>query len=106
MNKKEQFDEYGYYVEKNIFDSSVMQEIFLLFYDISVNIAKKNQISLTHNSKISEIKYPDDIDKLDSLMLDIFAFDKNLLGEIYDTVSYSSTFLRFIACRDVEDLTK
>ena len=44
--------------------------------------------------------------KLDKLMLEIFNFNKDLIGEIYDTISFTSVFLRFTASKKIEKISK
>ncbi len=107
INKKEYFDTNGYYIERNVFIENEMQELFFLFYDLSINFIDRNKIEIEKKYlDIKNIQYPEHIKFLDHIMLTIFNFNKDLIGEIYDTVSYSSTFMRFLGNKKVEKLTQ
>ena len=43
---------------------------------------------------------------LDKLLLAVFKFNPELIGEIYDTISYSSTFLKLVSNKKIESLTR
>lgn len=106
-DKQKQFIEQGYYIEKNCFAISEMTALFDLFIDLSWSIAKRNNIEIPrYIPSPSKAVFPDDMKKLDEMMLKILNHDTSLIGELYDTVSYSSTFLRFISNQKVETLTK
>tara|TARA_B000000460_G_C21524850_1_gene397758 strand:+ start:1166 stop:2014 length:849 start_codon:yes stop_codon:yes gene_type:complete len=110
MNKrsrKEFFDEHGYFIEKNAFNTGDMESLFEVFYDLSWNVAIRNKIDLSKKIlPTNKIQYPRDLKQLDHLMLDIFNYNKDLLGEIYDTFSYSSAFMRFLGNEKVESMAK
>ena len=95
----------GYYIEKNIFDAEDMEEIFINFYDICFYIALKYNIK--HEAKSpNDISYRHNLKDLDNLVLTIFNANKDFLGEIYDTFSYSLAFMRFLGNKKVEIITK
>ncbi len=101
------FIENGYYIERNLYSKNDMNEMFILFYDTFVTLADKFSVPLTKKYiKPNDISYPDDLKQLDSLMLDCFNFDKGIIGEGYDIISYSSIFLRFLSSAKVENLSK
>ena len=104
---KELFDKNGYYIAKNIFNKSDMSSLFFMFYDISYSTAKRNKIKISSQlPSPNNVIYPNDMKKLDKLMLEIFNFNKDLIGEIYDTISYTSVFLRFTASKKIEKISK
>lgn len=101
------FDENGYYIEKNLYSYEEMNEMFILFFDIFSTLAEKFNVPLCRSySSPSNISYPEDLKQLDGLMLDCFNFDKDIIGEGYDIISYSSIFLRFLSSSKIENLTK
>ena len=108
LTRKQQFfNENGFYIEKNLYSPKEMNEMFILFYDTFSTLADKFDVPKSKSySNISEISYPEDLKQLDCLMLDCFNYDKGIIGEGYDIISYSSIFLRFLASRKIEDLTK
>ena len=108
MNKKKFFKTNGYWIERDFFKKSDMKDIFNLFYDVSFAMALRHNL-INNKDKFKSpklLKYPKNIKDLDKIILKIFNFNKDLVGEIYDTVSYSSTFLRFISSKKIEKLTK
>ena len=107
MNRKEFFAENGYYVEKNMFPKKVFDEIFILFFDVFMSLSKKHNVPLSRSYISSRnITRQNDLKELDFLILDCFKFNKDIIGEAYDIVSYSSTFLRFISNEKIEIITK
>ena len=55
--------------------------IFEVFYDLSWNVAIRNKIDLSKKIlPTNKIQYPRDLKQLDHLMLDIFNYNKDLLG--------------------------
>lgn len=107
QNKFKSFKDNGFWIEKNFFKQSDLKEIFFLFYDISLSMYEK-KISKKHKFKnLSRIKYnKTGIILLDKILMKLFKKDKRIIGEIYDTVSYSSTFLRFFSNKEIEELTR
>ena len=104
-DKKKQFLENGFYIERNVFDTKDMEEIFINFYDICFNIASKHNIK--HKTPIpNNVSYPNNLKDLDYLVLAIFNVNKDLLGEVYDAFSYSLTFMRFLGNKKVENITQ
>lgn len=105
-NKINFFEKNGYWVEKKIFTKTEMNEMFYLFYDISysmfIKYFSRNKIQETKNVTYDSIG----VRSLDKMLMAIFKKDKNLIGEIYDTVSFSSTFLRFYSNKKIERLTR
>lgn len=107
MTRKELFTQNGYYVEKNMFDQKVFDGIFTLFYDVFMSLSKKHYVPLSRSYiSSSNITRQNDSKELDSLVLDCYNFNKDIVGEAYDIVSYSSTFLRFISNEKTEIITK
>jgi hypothetical protein len=108
MNEKQLFfNENGYYIEKNLYSFEEMNEMFILFFDTFLTLADKANIPKSKSySKPSDISCPEDLKQLDGLMLDCFNFDKGIIAEGYDIISYSSTFLRFLSSRKIENTTK
>jgi len=104
-DKQKYFFENGFYIEKNVFDTKDMEDIFINFYDICFNIAVKNNIKNTVVSP-NNVSYPSDLKDLDYLVLSIFNANKDLLAEVYDTFSYSLTFMRFLGNKKVENITQ
>jgi hypothetical protein len=102
-NKQKEFLENGFYIERNVFNIKDMEEIFINFYDICFNIKLKHNIK--HKTPIpSNVAYPKNLKDLDCLVLAIFNVNKDLLGEVYDTFSYSLTFMRFLGNKKVETI--
>ena len=108
MQKKiEAFNKNGYWIEKDFFSFKELKEMFLLFYDISLSMHKKFLSRSSKFKELNEIKYDKSgIKTLDKILMEIFRKDKKLIGEIYDTVSYTSTFLRFLSNEKIEKLTR
>ena len=104
-DRQKYFLEDGFYIEKNVFNSKDMEEIFINFYDICFYIALKHNIK--HKTPTpNKVSYPNNLKDLDYLVLAIFNVNKDLLGEIYDTFSYSLTFMRFLGNKKVENITQ
>ena len=103
--KQREFSVDGFYIERNVFDTKDMEEIFINFYDICFNIASKYKIK--HKALIpNNVSYPNNLKDLDYLVLAIFNVNKDLLGEVYDTFSYSLTFMRFLGNKKVENVAQ
>ncbi len=97
----------GYHIEKSVTPVSVHEELFFMFYDLSASIIKRENISLSFIPKsIRETVYPDDILELDKLLFSLLNYNKELIGEIYDTVAYSSTFFKLISNPKIEDISR
>jgi len=106
QNRKEFFEENGYYIEKGVFEIELMEEIATLFYDIFYTLSNKFNVPLSRQyPKVEDFKL-ENIKQLDYIMLDCFNHNKDIIGEGYDIVSYSSTFLRFLSDKKVESITK
>jgi hypothetical protein len=101
------FNENGYYIERSLYSQSDMNQIFHLFFDTFTTLANKFNVPLKNDYKgPSEVSYPKDLKQLDGLMLDCLIFDKDIIGEGYDIISYSSIFLRFISSEKIENIIK
>ena len=102
------FREKGYAIQKNVYSYDDFRDLFVAFYDLTYSCAKRNLIPLEDLNfpEVKDIKYPDNIKKLDKLLLLLLKKDKSFIGEIYDAFSYSSVFLRFISAKKVEETTK
>lgn len=105
--RKQFFKQNGYWIERNLYDERDMKEMFVLFYDVFLALGKRNHVPFSHQYPDScSVSFPSDIKELDLLILDVFKFDKKLIGEAYDTISYSSTFMRFLGNPKIEEITK
>ena len=101
------FNKNGYHIERNIFPKILQKDIFFAFYDIAHSIIKRNNINLKFKLiPTSKVNYPKDIDKLDSLLLSILEFDNKLIGELYDTVSYCSSFFKILTEPKIQKITR
>ena len=102
------FKRNGYIVKRNLISKKSQEEIFYLLYDLAVATIKKNKKLSTkiRFSNIEDVSYPKDLKLLDRLLLSILKINKDYIGEIYDTVSYSSTFLKFITNSKMEFFAK
>jgi len=103
--RQKDFSENGFCVVKNVFDESDMEDIFLNFYNICYFCALNNNIQ-NDSPSISEVSYPANIKDLDLLVMAIFKKHKGFLAEIYDTFSYSLSFMRFLGNKKVESISK
>ena len=105
---KKEFEEKGYFILSNVYSDEDFEELFMAYYDLALSCAKRASISIDHDifPKLEDVKYPKHLKILDKLLLKILSKDKSLIGEIYDTFSYSSTFLRFISNKKIEDFTR
>ncbi|MDC0059861.1 phytanoyl-CoA dioxygenase family protein [Pelagibacteraceae bacterium] len=101
------FKKEGYHIEKSIIKKNTHKELFFMFYDLSLSTIKRNGIKLNFKpKKIERINYPKDLKELDKLMIKILKFNNELIGEIYDTVSYSSAFLKLLSDSQIEEITR
>ena len=102
------YKEEGYHIEKSLVPISVHEEIFFTFYDLAISQVKKNkQIQLDFEiKKIEDLIYPDDIKHLDKLLLALLKLDHKLVGEIYDSMAYCSSFLRLVGNSKIEEISK
>ena len=107
INRLEFFKENGYYIEKNIYTKEDMNEMFVLFYDVFKCLFTKFNIESSNIYKnSSEVNINDDLKNLDYLMLDCFNHNKDIIGEGYDIIAYSSVFLRFFSNSKIDSITK
>ena len=108
MSRLAIFKEQGYYIEKSLVPISAHKELFISFYDLAVSLIQRNKkIQLNYKiKKIEDLIYPNDIEHLDKLLLAILKFDHKLIGEIYDSIAYCSTFLRLIGNVKIEEISK
>jgi hypothetical protein len=101
------FGNNGYIIEENFIDDKYHSELFYLFYDLAFSTVKRNKINLNYNLKnVDDLDYSKDLKELDKILLDILKFDNKLIGELYDTVSYSSCFLKMISANNIEDYVR
>ena len=99
-NRVKFFGENGYWIEKDIISFDQMVEMFVLLYSLCYSTAVRHGLSRANKAILhspDRVSYPKDLKKLDELLLSIFHYDKDLIGEIYDTVSYSSAFFRLLS---------
>tara|TARA_B100001057_G_scaffold218174_1_gene218317 strand:+ start:8777 stop:9613 length:837 start_codon:yes stop_codon:yes gene_type:complete len=106
MKSVDDFKEKGFHIEKNVFERKEMEDLFFTFYDIAYSIAKREGLSLNDFIEMESLNYPNNIKDLDKILMDLFYADKNLIGEVYDTFSYSMAFMRFLGNEKVESVTK
>ena len=105
MRKK--FKDNGYVTYEDIVESKLQEQIFFMFYDLAISCIKRNNINKNFIiKKIEDIKYPKDLKNLDKLLLTILKTDNKLIGELYDTVSYSSIFLKLVSDSNIEEITR
>ena len=104
---KNHFKEKGYVIASDGIKHNIHAEIFFMFYDLAISCIARNNIKTNFSiKKIDEVNYPKDLKELDKLLLTILHLDNKLIGELYDTVSYSSTFLKLISDSFMEDKTR
>ena len=97
----------GYLNKENILEDKYHSELFYLFYDLSVSTIKRNKINLNYDlKKVEDLDFNKDLKELDKVLLDIIKINNKLIGELYDTVSYSSCFLKLISDSNIEDYTR
>jgi hypothetical protein len=97
----------GYCIEKNLITKNENAELFFMFYDLAISIIIRNKINHVFKIiRITDLKYPKNLKELDKVLLLILKFDNKLIGELYDTVSYSSTFLKVVSNSQIEKITK
>ena len=97
----------GYLNKENILEDKYHSELFYLFYDLSVSAIKRNKINLNYDlKKVEDLDFNKDLKELDKVLLDIIKINNKLIGELYDTVSYSSCFLKLISDSNIEDYTR
>jgi len=101
------FNNNGFLIRENLIKDKYHSELFYLFYDLAVSIIKNNKIDLEYQLKnVDDIDYSKDIKILDKILLDILKIDNKLIGELYDTVSYSSSFLKLVSDSDIEEYAR
>ena len=108
MDALSNYKEKGYHIEKSVVPISAHKELFFTYYDLAISLIRRNKkIPLNFEIKnIEDLIYPDDIKHLDTLLLAILKFDDKLIGEIYDTMSYCSNFLRVLSSTKIEEISK
>jgi len=101
------FNNDGFLIKENLIKEKYHSALFYLFYDLAVSTIKRNKIDLGYQVKnVDDIDYNKDIKILDKILLDILKIDNKLIGELYDTVSYSSCFLKLISDSDIEEYSR
>ena len=102
------YKEKGYHIEKSVVPISAHKELFFTYYDLAISLIRRNkQIPLNFEIKnIEDLIYPEDIKHLDTLLLAILKFDDKLIGEIYDSMSYCSNFLRVVSSTKIEEISR
>ena len=104
---KNSFDNNGYVIKKNFIKDSYHTELFYLFYDLGVSTIQRNKIKIDYElKKVDDIDFDKDLKELDKILLNILKTDHKLIGELYDTVSYSSCFLKILSDSDIEDYSR
>ena len=104
---KNSFDNNGYVIKKNFIKDSYHTELFYLFYDLGVSTIQRNKIKINYElKKVDDIDFDKDLKELDKILLNILKTDHKLIGELYDTVSYSSCFLKILSDSDIEDYSR
>jgi hypothetical protein len=103
-NNLKSFKNDGFLIKDNLIKDKYHSELFYLFYDLAVSTIKRNKIDLEYQLKnVDDIDYNRDIKTLDKILLDILKIDNKLIGELYDTVSYTSCFLKLVSDSDIEE---
>ena len=106
-NDYEIFKKNGNLNKKGILNDGFHSEMFYLFYDLAVSTIKRNKIKVNHNIKnINDLDFDKDLKELDKLLLCILKIDNKLIGEIYDTISYSSCFLKLVSDSNIEEYAR
>lgn len=101
------FNNNGFLIKEDLIKDKYHSELFYLFYDLAVSTIKRNKIDLGYQLKnVDDLDYNRDIKILDKVLLDILKIDNKLIGELYDTVSYSSCFLKLVSDSDIEDYAR
>ena len=101
------FNNNGFLIKENLIKDKYHSELFYLFYDLAVSTIKRNKIDLEYQVKnVEDIDCNKDIKILDKILLDILKIDNKLIGELYDTVSYSSSFLKLVSDSDIEEYVR
>ncbi len=104
---KNSFDNNGYVIKKNFIKDSYHTDLFYLFYDLGVSTIQRNKIKINYElKKVDDIDFDKDLKELDKILLNILKTDHKLIGELYDTVSYSSCFLKILSDSDIEDYSR
>ena len=103
-----EFNKNGYIIQRGIYSEGDFEELFLAFYDLALSCAKRNSIGIDFDyfPSLSKASYQEDLKMLDKLLLLLLKANKSFIGEIYDAFSYSSTFLRFISKKKVEEIAQ
>jgi len=103
MDKLKELSENGFYIAKSITPISMHKEIFLTFYDVLISMISRHKIRTDFQIKnIEDLNYPDDIKELDKLVFAVSDFNRELMGELYDTVAYCSAFFKLIGNPEIE----
>jgi len=101
------FTKNGYHIEKSVTPLSVHEELFFIFYDLSLSAINRKKIKLDYIPKnINECYFPRDIKELDRVLFSLLEYDRDLLGEIYDTVAYCSTFFKLVSNSKIEEISR
>jgi len=107
LDDYESFKKNGNLIKKNLVNEAYHSEIFYLFYDLANSTIKRNKINVNYNIKnIDDLDFNKDLKELDKILLNILKIDNKLIGEIYDTVSYSSCFLKLVSDSNIEDYAR
>ncbi len=103
-----EFNKNGYIIQRGIYSEGDFEELFLAFYDLALSCAKRNSIGIDFDyfPSLAKASYQEDLKMLDKLLLILLKANKSFIGEIYDAFSYSSTFLRFISKKKVEEIAQ
>ena len=62
--RQEFFNKNGYWIEKKVFSSNQMSELFILFYDLSYSMLKRVGLPLDQFPVTSKVSYPNDMKTL------------------------------------------
>ncbi|MDC1166831.1 phytanoyl-CoA dioxygenase family protein [Candidatus Pelagibacter sp.] len=100
------FKKNGYVIVPKLINSNYHEKLFKMFYDLALTTLYRYNLKYKTIKKLNQVRYPNDIKILDDLLLFLLKKDKKLIGEIYDTISYSSIFLRFISDMNFEKISK
>jgi len=92
------FHEHGYIIIENFFTKDELENFKVSLHNIINSVVKKSSIKKT-NYDFS--KNPDD---LDVAIIELEKHHPELIGEIYDTVAFTPSFLRLAVKKEYEDI--
>ena len=96
------FTKNGYHIEKSVTPLSVHEELFFIFYDLSLSAINRKKIKLDYIPKnINECYFPRDIKELDRVVFSLLEYTYYSNGTIWLIM-----YLRCITEKKLEQLFK